>query len=76
MPKLPEFLQQIMNKAWDEKSLPSGQCIDKAEQTLLCPFLFPSALITDTPQSAQKKKEKEKPLQMPIKPRNVKTKEK
>lgn len=38
MPKIPEFLQQIVNEAFDEKSLPSGQCTDKAELTMLCPF--------------------------------------
>lgn len=64
MPKLSEFFQQIVNDAWDEESLPSGRHIDKAVQTLMCLFffcwffLFPSALIKDTPQSAEKKQKR------------------
>lgn len=58
MPKIPEFLQQIVNEAFDEKSLPSGHCTDKAELTMLCPFLLPSDLNKNTPQPAQKNPEK------------------
>lgn len=54
MKEIWEFLQQIVNEACDEKSLPSGQWTDKAELTVLCPFLFPSDLNKDTPQPAQK----------------------
>lgn len=55
MPKIPEFLQQIVNEACDEKSLPSGNCIDQAELTMPCPFLFHSDLNKDTPEPAQNK---------------------
>lgn len=55
MPKIPEFLQQIVNEACDEKSLPSGQCTDKAELTMLYPFLFPCDLNEDNPQPVKKK---------------------
>lgn len=55
MTKIPELLQQIVNEACDEKSLPSGQCTDKAELTMPCPFLFPSHLNKGTSEPAQNK---------------------
>lgn len=65
MPKLPEFLQQIVNEACDEKSLPSGQCIDKAELTMLCPFLYPSDLNKILHSQLKKKPQKTMPLKNP-----------